>query len=516
MAGLPPKTGTSRLDTDSTGDLNSVEQPGHVWVAETELRGGSLGLTGAIMQNVTHIAPAIAAFFFTPTIVGFAGANSPLTYFIGFLIVLALGICLVQLAKLFPSAGGYFTYVSRTVHPRAGFLTAWMYTFYSPIVIGPLLAFFGLILEGELKTQYGFTFPWWLFTVIALPIITALGHFGIKLSVRVIVIVGALEFLIVLILGLSGLIDPGPGGFTFSVFDPSFNPGAIATGSGFALAVVFTVQGLTGWEAAVPLAEETENPKRNISIATIASIVIVGLMLITVIWGQVVGWGVNNLGALTKSEELPALVLSHRLWGDLWFFALFAIFTSVIGASLACQNVATRMWFGMGRAGALPAAVSRVHPVHRTPTVAILIQFLISAALVACAAIFGVEKIFILTLGFVLVISVIIIYIMGNLGVLLYYWRKRRNEFNFLLHFVFPIGTAAVLIYSLIKSFSPFPEAPYNWSPVIVGAWLLAGCAILVLFKLRGNEEWLEKAVSIAEERIETPEEMNQPHDRRV
>ena len=69
------------------------------------------------MQNITAIAPAITAFFFTATIVGFTGAISPFAYFLGFLVVLALGMCLVQLAKLFPSAGGYFTYVSRTLGP---------------------------------------------------------------------------------------------------------------------------------------------------------------------------------------------------------------------------------------------------------------------------------------------------------------------------------------------------------------------------------------------------------------
>ena len=89
-------------------------------LATTQLQVRALGLTGALMQNITAIAPAITAFFFTATIVGFTGAISPFAYFLGFLIVLALGMCLVQLAKLFPSAGGYFTYVSRTLGPRAG------------------------------------------------------------------------------------------------------------------------------------------------------------------------------------------------------------------------------------------------------------------------------------------------------------------------------------------------------------------------------------------------------------
>ncbi|TMD30471.1 MAG: APC family permease [Chloroflexi bacterium] len=487
-----------------------VEKPGEAWVAETPLRAGAIGLTGAVMQNVTHIAPAIAAFFFTATIVSFAGGHAPLAYLLGFLVVLALGMCLVQLAKRFPSAGGYFTYVSRTVGARAGFLTGWMFVLYSPIVPGPILAYFGFILEGELKSNYGIDwFHWWMFVIVAIPAVTALAYLGIKLSVRTIVIVGALEFLIVLGLGLFGLLSPGPGGFTIRSFDYGFNPGNIATASGFALAVVFTVQGLTGWEAAVPLAEETENPRRNIPRATMASIVIIGLMLILVIWGQIIGWGNDNLANLPASPELPALVIAHRVWGSLWFLALLAMFTSVIGASLACQNVATRMWYRMGRSGVLPKAVGTVDPVRKTPTVAIHIQLALSLLLgVVAAAIWGPDKIFVLTVGFVLVIGVIFVYVMANVGVVLYYWRERRQEFNWLLHFVFPVGTSLILIYSLYASFNPFPAPPYNLSPFIVGAWLLIGIAVLVSLRLRGNEEWLQKAGEIVGERRETPEEL--------
>ncbi len=331
MATKPP-----RENVASTGE------PGEV-LATTQLQVRALGLTGALMQNITAIAPAITAFFFTATIVGFTGAISPFAYFLGFLVVLALGMCLVQLAKLFPSAGGYFTYVSRTLGPRAGFLTGWAYTLYSPIIAGPILAFFGYILQGELQANYGINVPWWVFALVAIPVIAVLGFYGIKLSVRAIVVLGGLEFLIVLALGLSGLISPGPGGFTVRVFDPGFNPGHLATATGFALAIVFSVQGLTGWESAVPLAEETASPRRNVPIATMASIVITGLMTVIVIWGQVIGWGWLNIGKLPASAELPALVIAHRVWGAVWSIALFAMFTSVMAASLATQNVATRM-----------------------------------------------------------------------------------------------------------------------------------------------------------------------------
>ncbi len=38
-----------------------VEKPGETWVAETPLKAGAIGLAGAVMQNVTNIAPAVAA-----------------------------------------------------------------------------------------------------------------------------------------------------------------------------------------------------------------------------------------------------------------------------------------------------------------------------------------------------------------------------------------------------------------------------------------------------------------------
>ena len=480
-----------------------VEKPGEVWIAETPLRAGAVGLTGAVMQNVTHIAPAIAAFFFTATIVGFSGAHAPLAYFLGFLVVLALGMCLVQLARRFPSAGGYFTYVSRTVGPRAGFLTGWMFVLYSPIVTGPIVAFLGFILEGELSANYGWTwFHWWMFVVVALPAIAALAYLGIQLSVRTIVVVGAAEFLIVLFLGLSGLASPGPGGFTLRSFDYSYNPGDIATVSGFFLAIVFTVQGLTGWEAAAPLAEETENPRRNIPRAIMASIVIIGLMLILVIWGQIIGWGVDNLSKLPASPELPALVIAHRVWGGLWWLALLAMFTSVFGASLACQNVATRMWYRMGRAGVLPTALGNVHPKRRTPTNAITAQFILSIVLgLGAAAIWGPDKIFVFSVGFVLVLGVIFVYVLANVGVLLYYWRERRQEFNWIYHFVFPVGTSLILLYSVYASFNPLPAYPYNLTPVVVGVWLAIGIAVMVALGMRGDSSWLQKASQIAEER---------------
>ena len=80
----------------------------------TELRANALGLPAIVMQGVTHIAPAVGMVLTIQFITSLAGVTSPLSYFFAFLIVLLLGASLTQLAKHLPSAGGYYTYVSRT------------------------------------------------------------------------------------------------------------------------------------------------------------------------------------------------------------------------------------------------------------------------------------------------------------------------------------------------------------------------------------------------------------------
>jgi amino acid transporter len=455
------------------------------------------------MQNITHIAPAIAAFFFTQTLVSFAGGQAPLAYLVGLIIVIPLGVCLMELARKFPSAGGYFTYVSRTLGPSMGFLTGWVFVLYSPVVAGPSLAVLGQILQDELASNYGITFPWYLAVVIGIPLVAWAGYTGISFSIKWIVVVGLAEFLIVLALGLSGLASPGPGGFTFATFSTSFNPGDLATTSGFFIVVVLTVQGLTGWEAAVPLAEETENPRRNVPRSIMASILIIGVMLVIAQWGQVIGWGVDDLPNLKTSSEVPGLVIAHRVWGGMWWLTLLAMITSVLGASLACQNVATRMWYSMGRSGVLPKALGKVHPTRKTPINAVTAQLILSIVLGFGGPwlLGGPWPFFIFLIAFVLVLGVIFVYVAANVGLVVYFWTKARNEFSWIKHFVFPVGTSLVLIYSIYAAFVPLPASPNNWTPLVAAIWLGLGIAIIAWKKVTGDEAWLTRTAEVIGER---------------
>jgi amino acid transporter len=464
----------------------------------TRLKSGAIGLPGATMQAVATIAPAIAGLFFTQFVVSLTGVTAPLAYVFGVVIVLMLGSTLVQLSKHMSSAGGYYTFVSRAINPRVGFMTAWMYVFYNPVCAGPIYAYFGYLLEQELKAHYGINAPylWWLCLITGAPFVAFLAWRGLAVSVKVLVGLGLLEMAIVFALAISGFISPGPGGDNLSSWVPSHS----LSGEGFALAIVFSLQALTGWEAAAPLAEETTNPRRNIPRATMISIIALGIFLVVVYWGQIIGWGTDILTgssskALVNSPDLPGLAIAHRLWGAAWVLVLAAMFSSTLAVCQACNNVSTRIWFKMGETGTLPKWFGKVHPKYRTPTSAILANLVLSLAVgLGVGLALNASRSYFLTNGLILVLAVLYIYVSANVAVAFYYLRQRRQEFNPILHIALPVISTAALIYVTIKSFQPFPSFPYNYAPLIDGIWFAIGLVILGYLWFTKKDAWLAKA----------------------
>jgi amino acid transporter len=471
---------------------------------QTDLKPETLGLVSVTMQAITHIAPAIAALFFTQFLVTLSGVTAPLAYLIGVVVVLMLGNTLIQFSRQLPSAGGYYTYVSRSLGSRAGFLTAWMFILYSPMAGGVVSGFFGFIVAGELQTSYGWDLPWlwWVSIIVIGSIVAVLQYRGIELSARTLLITGGAEILIVLALAVTGFINSGPGGFSLA----PFNPGNIGTGTtfglaGFTLAIVLAVQGLTGWEAAAPLAEETKDPKRNVPLSVLLSIIILGVFLVFTYWGVITGFGVDNIKGLVTSPDLPGLALARRVWGGGWWFILIAFMSSTLAVSLATANVSTRMWYALGRNGAFPKLFAKVQPAYKTPTNAIFAQLgLTLASGLIAGAWFHPDVAFFLLTGLVLVLGVSFVYLAANVGVIAYYWRERRSEFNWFWHAFLPVASSLVLLYAIAQSFPPFcpavncPADPYAKAPLVAGGWLLIGIILLVYYTATKRDQWLKTA----------------------
>jgi amino acid transporter len=469
--------------------LNSKPEPVHA----TGLRRNALRLSAVLMQGIGHTAPATAILLTLPITTANAGVAAPLAYLIAFLIVLMLGVGLTQLARHLPSAGGYYTYVSRTVHPRAGFLTAWLFFLYTPVSPAFSLAMMGFVLEKSLRAEG--VFPWWLFLLLGTAFTFAVTYRGIEISAVALVVLGVLEIGIVVVLAAWGLFVPGPGGVNLSAFDPANALGELGDPSRFSLGVVFSIFALTGWEGVVPLAEESANPRRVVPQALVGTILIMGIFLVFTAWGILTGWGTSDLQAVTDAKDKPPfelpLVLARRYWGLGWLLVLFALLNSMVAVSVATSLVSTRMWYAMARSGSLPSWVAIVHSTHRTPVNAVAFQtFLTLLVGLGLGFWIGPDQEFFL-MAEVLTFALALIYSAGNLGVFLYYWRERRGEFRPLWHALFPLVSSIAVFCVAYLSVVAWPPPPLRYAPFIVVGWLGLGVAVLILMKALGHEKWL-------------------------
>lgn len=472
-------------------------------VAETRLKAGAIGLPGVLMQGVTAIAPAIAGMFTIPFIVSNAGVNAPLAYLGAFVIALMLGYVLAQFTKHMTSTGTYYTFVSNSLGERWGFLVAWTYLLFYPVVVAQVGSFMGSTLQSTLGAEYGWTVHWWYFMVFLIALVALTAWRGIELSTGLVVVLGVIETLIVLALAISGFINPGSGGINLHWL----NPGNAPSGHGLFLGVVFAIFAISGWDAAAPLGEESEDPKKTIPRGVMGSIFILGIFLVFVSWGQITGWGTNHPDSFASSSELPAFVLGHKFWGGAWVIVLIALFNSAIAVAIATTNSATRFIYGMARTGVLPKQLTTVHPRFRTPTTAIAFQTVINILLgIVLPIAVGVANVYNIT-GTWFTFALAPVYAAANVGLYLYYRRNYPAELHWFKHIVVPIiGTIAlgVVVY---ESVNPLPPYPISLAPFIVLGWILLGVVLLAWMLMSGREKLLAHAKDAVLERIETPEE---------
>jgi amino acid transporter len=100
------------------------------------------------------------------------------------------------------------------------------------------------------------------------------------------------------------------------------------------------------------------------------------------------------------------------------------------------------------------------------------------------------------------------IYMLGSLAVLKYFWTERRDEFNPILHGLFPLISICAIAILWYKSLNPWPAAPFKWGPVTAFVWFGLGIVVVAVLAFTGKERWAETAAAAVQEGPETPEEL--------
>jgi amino acid transporter len=487
------KTYGSSLAIHESEDKKMTEAP-----SGPILDGKKVGLVPVLFQSVTTVAPAAGVATALPLSAGYAGGALPLAVLLAAAACSLIAITISQLARHLPSAGGLSTYVARGLGTVPGYVVGWALIFaYSCIPIY-FWGYIGVTSIAELQDAVPGA-PHWLWVVFAIAgavIVWALLGRGIGVSTRTGVVMGLIELTVFTALAVILIVKAG-GGNTLDVFTPHSGN---SEGFGAVLpAAIYAILAFVGFEAAAPIGEESDNPRRNVPVAMLVSVSIGTFIYLLCSYASVVFVGpdkMKNFPAL--GGGLPWTYLSERVWVPLGVVIFFVLLNSLIGNANGGSNAATRMSFSLGRAGGLPSVFARVHEPSGTPIVAIRTLMAGSIALALVLGLWlggGPLEVFAI-FGTTLTVLVLVSYLLVAASCTAFYLRERRDEFRLVVHGVVPVLAFVLLVPVLIASlgikFAGLDIAPVTgpaaWGLWLAVVWLVIGLGIALFLKARRPE----------------------------
>ena len=452
-----------------------MSEAAHVPFTETKapesaerLHRGALGLIDISASTMANIGPAYSFYFGFAGIVIAAGIGSPLVLVAAIIAIALLGNTLSQFSRAQPSTGGFITFVGKTFGGTSAVTTALLCGAGYIIAISSVLVISGGFLSMMIQFYLNVSIPWILFSAVFTAGAMFMMFRGVAVSTKLAGFFFAFELTVLLVVAIAVLIKNG--GHLSAV---PFQPSHVLNGfSGLGLAFPLAIYLFIGWENSAALAEETNNPRRNVPRAVFMSIVLMALTYLLVAYSTVSGFRYN--ATALAAAAIPFITVAHSVAAWLAFIAYLAGLTSTLGVLIAAVNSQCRLIFNAGREGLLPRWIGKVHPVRRTPVNAIIIFVGIASALTLGWALghwigghgnsldalnFFFES---STMGTLLIL---VVYFLANLALPFYYRRYRPAEFNVVKHVILPVlGMAAIAvpIYYLCKP--PQPQ-PYDWFP---------------------------------------------------
>ncbi|MGW3357296.1 APC family permease [Streptomyces bungoensis] len=450
------------------------------------LRGGVLGMADIAAATMANVGPAMSFFFGFAFLATTAGVASPLTIAAAGVAVALLGNTLAEFSRAHPSAGSFITFVGRTFGPVSAVTTALLAGLGYIIGMAAVIAISGGFVQITLHHYTGVDLPWIIWTLLLTGLSVVLMLRGVLVSTKWAGYFFGVEMLVLAVVSVAALA-----GHHGRLSADPFLPDHLAHGvrglaAGFPLAVYLFI----GWENSAALAEETENPRRNVGRAVFSSVAIMTVSYILFSYATVTGfdYDVARLGA----SRIPFIDVAQSTLGALAFLAYIGGLTSTLGVLIAGINSQARLIFNAGREGLLPSFFGYVHPTRRTPNNAI-VTFAATSLLIIGGwglghllgsgamdpVVFFTES---SSLGTTLIL---VVYLASNIALPFYYRRYRPQEFRTVRHLVLPaIGALAILVplYYLAK---PGQPAPYNWFPYAALAALLGAVAYATLLVRR-------------------------------
>jgi APA family basic amino acid/polyamine antiporter len=334
-----------------------------------------------------------------------AGPAVILSFVIAGVICALAGLCYAELASALPVSGSAYTYSYATLGEGAAWLMgALLLLEYglaaSVVAVGwagyvvSLLADFGIAIPATLTAPFGH--PVTLADGVTATAIMNLPAALVVLALTILLIVGVSEsakfnniivaikvttiLAVILVGGFFVLSNFATTSQNWVPFIPeNEGPGKFGM-DGVARAASIVFFAYIGFEAVSTAGQEAKNPKRDLPIGIIGSLVICTVLYMLVSW---------VLTMMVSYKELnvpdPVAVAVNALgpeWGVFAKIVKVGAITGLTSVILVLMYGQTRIFYTMARDGLLPKPFSKVHPKFQTPW----INTLVVGALVAFAA----------------------------------------------------------------------------------------------------------------------------------
>lgn len=440
------------------------------------LRTGSVNMLGTLGLSLGSMAPTAAVSIVPAVMAADMGESGPFGFALGIIVGLFVAYAFILFTRRFSSAGAVYAFNRIALGVSYGFVSVWIFMFAYLTFVGATAAQTSDFIQVLGAPAW---LHWGIIAVAAILVAGALSYRSIAISAFVAAAVELVGIVFVIIVGIVVIAHGGYHGDRLSL--SYFTPNGLPLAS-VALGVVFAFTGLTGFEAAATLGEESRNPRRAIPLAVIVALVGAGVMLTFGDWIETMGF--PSATALAASAT-PLYTITQRYLGNgiAPIVDVLAII-SAFGALLAYMNGAARLLFALGRDGFIHHKIAWTHPKYRTPAVGIGIAIVAGILTILPIMFHGTA-----TDGFFFPVTAgalgdLAMYFMTIIGAIYFFTRRERG-----------FGHAAVLViglimiaYVLYSSLVPIPAFPYNIDAYVFWGWLVLGIVVIAVdHKLRAR-----------------------------
>ncbi|MGY4711543.1 APC family permease [Mycolicibacterium sp. CBM1] len=454
--------------------------------SEHHLRRNTLGTLGVAFFVISAAAPLTAMAGGAPVAMLLGnGTGLPGAYALTAIVLLVFAIGFTTMSRHHTSTGAFYSFITRGLRQHVGGASAFIALIgYNTMQIG-LWGLFGAAAAGFVADEMHSTVPWWVPTLAGIAAVAVLGYRQIDVSMKVLSVLVALEFLVVLVLGATIVIKGGSFGTKALSLEP-FSAHALTSGS-LPIALLFCFASFVGFEATAIYSEEAKDPRRTVARATFLAVSVIGAVYAVVAFLMVNGAGIDQIPGFIAGLSDPTtfiFALSDSYIGN-WFSTIMRLLfiTSVFAAVLAFHNAVARYTYALGRDGLLPEHAGRTHAKHLSPHIGSIAQSSVALIVVVVFILAKLDPVLALFSWLTNLGTLAIIALMAttSFAVVAFFARHRDLERNLVRTLIAPSAAGLALVAVFIVAVANFDLLIGNDG---ILSWLLP--SLLIVFAAIG------------------------------